>query len=728
MRRLLIRNMTATFGKLDNVSMSLQPGLNIIYAPNESGKSTWCHFIRTMLYGLPSRDRGALADKNRFTPWNGGSMRGSMDAEIESHRYTIVRDTLRPTSPMGAFSCTYTDTATEVSHITAQSVGESLLGVGREVFSRSAFITQSGLPLDGDAELERRISALVSSGQEDISFSESYERLKKQLNRHKHNKTGLIPSLEAEIAQLSVSLQQIQSLHEQEAAAKEQLQQYTRQAEELQQRLAQWDALQKQDALRRCLQAEIAAKEASALAASLQFAAANLPSAAELNRLEGMAATLDQTLAQAESAAEDARNKQHLAKEARSLWQQHPLHPKDENQLTTQLQALQPKRFSLWAVAASLFLSISLSMAFLFLLPNLAPLIVLGSGAAMAAAILLIYNCIRRKRNRILSAQQSQLQTDSNIYLSLYRQYCVSEEEAKRAISLAKGLHDNCRQGLLQLLGQVQPFAPQATNLTNVRGMLDAAIIRRAKLDKALQAAAETQSHAELLRAHLPAGPLPDPQQVLFRPSTSQQQLQEALPRTLANAQNARSQLDTLSGQLRAAGDRDVLESRLAQKRQQLQKLQQEYSAIAAAMVALEQANCTMQSRFSPLLGRRAAEIFSAFTGGKYQKVFLQRDFSVSAEPHGDIASRSVHLLSQGAADQLYLAVRLAICEMVLPAENACPIILDDALANFDDERLHYALNWLADEGSRRQILLFTCQKREGDYLAGRSGIHVLSL
>ena len=73
--------------------------------------------------------------------------------------------------------------------------------------------------------------------------------------------------------------------------------------------------------------------------------------------------------------------------------------------------------------------------------------------------------------------------------------------------------------------------------------------------------------------------------------------------------------------------------------------------------------------------------------------------------------------LSQGTADQLYLAVRLAICEMVLPAERAVPIVLDDALVNFDDQRMAAALDYLLELSSQRQILLFTCQRREGDYL-----------
>ena len=60
--------------------------------------------------------------------------------------------------------------------------------------------------------------------------------------------------------------------------------------------------------------------------------------------------------------------------------------------------------------------------------------------------------------------------------------------------------------------------------------------------------------------------------------------------------------------------------------------------------------------------------------------------------------------------DQLYLALRLAICDLLLPD---CPIILDDALVYFDDERLRVALEVLRELGGQRQILLFTCTDRE---------------
>ena len=54
---MIIRHMQGTFGTLDGEQLRLDTGLNIIYAPNESGKSTWCAFLRTMLYGIDTSQR-----------------------------------------------------------------------------------------------------------------------------------------------------------------------------------------------------------------------------------------------------------------------------------------------------------------------------------------------------------------------------------------------------------------------------------------------------------------------------------------------------------------------------------------------------------------------------------------------------------------------------------------------------------------------------------------------
>ncbi len=727
-----IERMTATFGKLNHASLELQSGLNLIYAPNESGKSTWCSFIRTMLYGLPTRDRGMLADKNRYAPWSGAAMRGRMELTAHGQHYTVVRDTLRPSSPMGEFSCTYTGTADPAPHISAQDFGETLLGVGRETFVRSAFIGQSGLALDQDADLERRISALVTSGEEDVSFSEIYERLKKQRNRRKHNKTGRIPELEDEIAQLQDTLEQLQDLHRQECTAREQLQQYERQSADLQLRLEQWEALQKQDALRQYLHAQRQAAAAAQQADEMEKNNPALPDASELGRLEGMASALDQTLAAAEAAGELAVQQQEHAAQCRIRWHRHPLYPTDEAQLAARRSAIvaSAKPFSLWLTLLSLLSGAGVG-SLIWLWQKNIPLAA-GCGVGVCVLLLLIYNSIRRRKNRTAIAdadrQRAAFDETAADYLQLQQLAEDARSEAERAAAAAHSLHRSCREGLLQLLGRVQPFAPETTNLTNVRAALESAVRRRAALDAAHRAADEAQLHCRMLHQHLPSGPLPNAEAVLPRPATGYEQLQEALPRAMAGTQAAQSRLDTIAGQLRAMGERDTLESRLFAKQSELVQLQNEYDSLTAAMDALQAADQTLQNRFSPALGQRAAQIFSALTGGKYEKVLFRRDFTLSAEAADDPTARDLRLLSQGAADQLYLAVRLAICDMVLPVEKAVPIILDDALSNFDETRMAAALDWLVEESKRRQILLFTCQKREGAYLKDHPCVTHLSL
>ena len=157
--------MSATFGRLQGPTLELKPGLNIVQAPNEAGKSTWCAFLTAMFYGINSRERdkaGFIAEKNRYAPWSGASMSGRLDCRSGSDELTLTRTTRRQTAPLAEFQACYAGTGDPVPGLTGQTCGETLLGVSREVFERSAFIRQSGLAITQDAGLERRIASLIS--------------------------------------------------------------------------------------------------------------------------------------------------------------------------------------------------------------------------------------------------------------------------------------------------------------------------------------------------------------------------------------------------------------------------------------------------------------------------------------------------------------------------------------------------------------------------------------
>ena len=725
-----ILHLTATFGRLEHQELTLSPGLNVLYAPNETGKSTWGAFIRTMLYGLSTRERGPLADKNRFAPWSGAAMQGRMDVSEAEGAYTLLRDTKRASSPMGEFSCTYTGTATPVAGITAQNAGEALLGVPREVFERSAFIGQNALAVDQDAELERRIAALITTGEEDTSYSQSYERLKKQLNRRKHNKTGLIPALEREIDDLQLSLRDLDALEAQARQAQNALDELEQQAAALRQQAASWQALEQQSRAAEYAKAAQNADEAARRASLLEESAAGLPDGQGLALLEGQAAALQEDLAGLTQQRREAEQARQAAESAREALASHPLYPADETALRQRADAIAPEKAPtvLLPIFTAGIIAIAGVLAFLFRADPL-PFWIFTAMAVLGIVTTASAVTLRRRaiaeRQKFAESQRAKLEAQIAEYLPLREQEARLQAEARRLDDAADGAEDTCRRRLAALLAQVRTFEPAVTDLSGAQIALASVRRRLAELTAAHQQARETALYRDALQKPdrpVAAAAMPSV------PALSKEDVDTELARVQAWLTAERSRLDTLTGQIRSLDRSSDLQDQLAQKREQLSSLQTEYDAIALAMDALTQANTTLQNRFSPALGARAADIFSAITAGRYGKVLLSRDFSLSAEMAGDPVGRSIRLLSQGAADQLYLAVRLAICDMVLPAEKRVPLILDDSLVSFDDDRLRAALDYLLAESEKRQILLFTCQKREMDYLSGRKNVTVACL
>ena len=618
------KELHATFGKLQNAALTLAPGLNCIYAPNESGKTTWSRFLLNMLYGVNTRDRSPLADKTRYQPWSGGAMQGRIDLEAGGKSYTLQRTTKRTNAPMGAFSCTYTDTAEEIPAL-GPDAGEIFLGVPREVYERSAFIGQNALSVDQDAELERRIAALITTGEEDTSYTESYERLKKQLNRRKHNRTGQIPVLEAEIATLRRQLETIESYAIEAEYTRQQLEDTGKRLQSLQGQEALWQQIDAQNRYRQSLRQR----------------------------------------QDAETKLQELRDRSTAAK---AVMEAHSLHGVSEDVLQKKLNPAPPKKP----------------------LPNWVPLV--GIALCLIASILL--------------------------YI--------------RKLPLWSGLLCICVAIPFGILGAIvstrnriyrATLIQQATAVT----ALQQQISEYRLLQQSAQNAAEALEQYCALYDSLPQV-LPVPLTELPVPPLSAEQIAGQLSAEKENRIRLRSRLDTLTGQLQALGSADAIRAQLAQKQEGLSSAQAEYDAITLAMESLSDANTELQNRFSPALGARAAEIFGRITGGRYEKVLLSRSFAISAEQQGDPVMRSLSLLSQGTADQLYLAVRLAICDTVLPAEKNPPLILDDALLSFDEERLHAALDYLVEESAHRQILLFSCQRREQEYLRTRKNVTLIEL
>ena len=724
--------MTATFGRLREQTLELQDGLNILQAPNETGKSTWCAFLLSMLYGVNTKERdraGVLADKNRYAPWDGAPMSGRLDCRAGEDALTLFRTTRRQTAPMGDFQALYTGTADPVPGLTGANCGETLLGVSREVYARSAFIRQGGVAVTQDPGLERRIAALVTSGEEDTSYTEAVEALKKQLNRRRHNKTGQLPALEAELQETEAQLASQAELTRQRENLLARSAELEARESSLKEELAaldRWEAHRKRQDLQRVEDAALQAEEKAA-ALRRRLEEERVPENDVTVRLRGAIVNLNTVRKSAEKAQEAYDASKSALAQAEEKLSASPFAGQTAEEARQSAQTLPPTSLKAWnwlmlVLAAGLLAAAGWGyysgmdgtgpLQGVTYLP-LAPLLL---GAAALVLVFLNWRKVKKGRTSLTvrygTVAPAEIQALADAYIQLLSDRDAAKAEASAKSAAAQGLWQSVDVNADGILEEVRSFAPAAYDIPSADAALRASALLRKEL-----AEAEKAAHEARLRVEFQTGQAPQPEDPdappLLPPERNREAVTEDLEAVRGGLFALRSSLDRIAGRLHAAGDPLALQAAAERLTDEIALLEGEYAAIELAMSTLAHANTQLQGRFSPALGKRAAEIFNGLTGGAYGGVILDKTLRVSAEPAGTGVPRDVGCLSAGAADQLYLAVRLAVCDLVLPSEHAVPIVLDDALASFDDARCAAALDFLRKEAETRQILLFTCHSRE---------------
>lgn len=648
-----IKKMTAHFGALDGESLSLSEGLNVLYAPNESGKSTWCAFIRAMLYGISTSQRakaGQKPDKVKYHPWGGTPMSGSMELETPAGPVTLRRWTERASQPMQAFSATVTGTDTPVKGLSADTAGETLTYMPREVFERSVFIRQAGLELTYDQELDRRIGAIVSSGDEEISFMETEDRLRKW-RRRRSGRSGAIPALEQEIAKTEAMLRTIERETGEIVETERELASLEAAYDEAVRRMERARAEQRRRALSAMSENRARAEEARE---AVRRAEAELKEAAERVRAEPYG----------DMGPEEAARRSEKDVDA-------------ANELRRLADKLPPVKLA--------YIPLALAAA-AFLMALVLPWKV--ECAAVGCILVLLFvvmftrlQGLRRTkeetladRQRILDAYGVSAPDEITALLEKYRLLWKEKERASLRLEEAERARDELMDA------QKRAEARTLDGLDFSRGDNDAARAGR---------------EAEEIRARIAA---------------------------------LREKRAAIEGRAAAVGDKMVLESELAQARSRLEALRGQDEALALALETLSDADAELQGRFSPKLAKTAAAYFAQLTDGRYDELTLSRELAAKARPAGQDVGRETDYLSLGAKDQLYLALRLAVCELALPREDPCPIILDDALVSFDRARMERALGLIRGLAGTRQILLFTCHEREYGYFASDPAVTRIGL
>lgn len=143
-------------------------------------------------------------------------------------------------------------------------------------------------------------------------------------------------------------------------------------------------------------------------------------------------------------------------------------------------------------------------------------------------------------------------------------------------------------------------------------------------------------------------------------------------------------------------------------------RLEESKEAIEVALEVLKESSREVQRNFSPKFQREISMIINRITGGRYKEVKANEKLSINViDPDIGLIVEG-EKLSSGTIEQLYLALRIALSNILSP-DDKLPLIIDEAFIQYDDARTKNVLEFLLELSNERQIILFTCQKREID-------------
>jgi uncharacterized protein YhaN len=157
------------------------------------------------------------------------------------------------------------------------------------------------------------------------------------------------------------------------------------------------------------------------------------------------------------------------------------------------------------------------------------------------------------------------------------------------------------------------------------------------------------------------------------------------------------------------------------------QGLARNRKALIIALTAIRELSRRQQEAAAPRLNRAVESRFQRICQGRYKEVKIDPDFQIWLREASTDELRNVERLSRGTQDQLYLALRFGILEMLASPEEPCPCFLDEPFAAYDQTRIAGAFQVLEEEAGRRQIFLFTCREDIRD-LARNHHAHIIEI
>lgn len=174
------------FGKLQNKDIELSEGINIVFGENESGKSSMLKFVSSMLYGASKNKNGKdISDFEKYKPWKTEEFSGKINYTLDNGGSFEVYREFKKKNPI-IYNSNKEDISKtfKIDKTKGIEFFEEQTGIDEETFYSTAISDQEGLRLSksSQASIIQKISNLISSGDDNISFRKSMDKISKLQN------------------------------------------------------------------------------------------------------------------------------------------------------------------------------------------------------------------------------------------------------------------------------------------------------------------------------------------------------------------------------------------------------------------------------------------------------------------------------------------------------------------------------------------------------------------
>lgn len=746
-----------SFGALTNTTLEFTETVNVIEGPNEAGKTTIAAFIKYMLYGFDAAatDEDITERKKRIN-WTTGVAQGSMIVRVKGKRYLINRSTVPNSDATGRETykedCSIIDLDTGATSFGKLPSGEVFFEVNRELYENTAFLGQIGDSSINRGSVSESIENILFSANERMNTERAAAKIADKMEEllHRSGQGGVILELKAKRDDLARELARSDEENKKILSKETELFKIREEKNEAEEKL---DKLRELDDCYRNVviidtfdQLHELEEESRAKADEYNgFIAENtragyVPTESYLADIAMARRALNDSrraLTEAEEVYQREKNAIGITKEIESAieladtfgGEESAARLGNESRIGFIKNIVFTVLASLGVIAALVYQVIAKGM-FGELLMRIAAG-VLGV-AALAGVIYFVVSLIRARKRLASLCDTFGVETYEDLYgkLTVIKEarmkrdgMILSTENARRHLERCKEQFDNANTELTRVIVRWGEEPPHS--FRGIEEFLDGLSNRVSAFLERRNLLFEEKNRVEIAVREL-RRTLQDKNEIEIRGMVSpfrrksiktytHEQITSGindLKTRVAECEREAFAVESELISLRArAGDPALYKIRLAEMDARIEELTRRYQSYRVALAALETGTDNLRSRVSPRLGEYATELMGIMTDRKYNGFSVDRGLTVSyTNESGE--DKSVDFLSGGTRDLAYIAVRLALIDMLY--EDKPPITFDETFAHQDNLRaqaMMRALARLAEEGY--QFFIFTCRNRE---------------